>query len=286
MNSSHLLPAQKKHNTYGPSEEINYNFPDQIEAVLLAGGKLKDLPTEDTAVPGKGLLPIGDTPLAALTLKALVKSPRIKRIILVSPVKETELKGETWAGIDKVVPAQEHLIDSFKIGLEAVENREHPAMVVCGDLPFVTAQAVTDCVEQCRKRPGYSVWYLYLRREVSEQAYPNIPHTWGKLKEGYFCGTGFMLARPSCLDKVYPILTAMTKARKNPLKLASLLGYWNVFLYLLGQLTIPQAEEAMSRLLGTPCAGIETRYAETAFNIDSAQLLEIARSMVKRKVKA
>lgn len=253
------------------------SFPQKVEAVLLAGGQFKDVPAGEEMPRGKGLLPIGGIPMAARALKALVASERVRRVIMVSPVPAVDLD-DHWQGVDCVVPAGDRLIDSFRVGLEAVENADEPAMVVAGDLPFLSARSITDFVERCQKRPEVSVWYGFLGREISERDYPGVPHTWAKLASGTYCGAGLFMSRPQALRSVYAALTALTHARKNPLKLASMLGWGSIFAYLLGRLTIPQAERAMTRLLGgTPCAGIESPFAETAFNVDDSVSLTEAR---------
>lgn len=254
------------------------NFPQSVEAVLLAGGKFEDLPPGEEIPIGKGLLPMAGLPMAARALRALKRSPAISRIIMVSPVDREELTDSCWDAVDVVVPAGERLIDSFKVGLEAVKDPTEPAMVVAGDLPLLTDESVTDFVERCRLRHEVQVWYGCLRRSNSEAAFPGIHHTYAKLSEGVFCGAGLFLSRPQALASLYQALTSLTYARKNPLQLAKLLGWEVIFSYLVGRLTIPQAERGMSRLLGgTPCAGIETPYPETAFNVDDLETLKEAR---------
>jgi GTP:adenosylcobinamide-phosphate guanylyltransferase len=254
------------------------SFPESIEAVLLAGGKFEDLPGGEEVPVGKGLVKVGGVPMAARTLKALKESPVVSRVILVSPVEADALTDPCWNAVDVVVPAGVRLIDSFKVGMEAVQDTSSPAMVVAGDLPFLTAESVTDFVGRCRQRQEVSVWYGFLRKKNSEAGFPGVRHTYAKLAEGTFCGAGLFMSRPKSLSTLYQAMTDLTYARKNPAKLASLLGWGTVFSYLLGRLTISDAEAGMSRLLGgTPCAGIESPYPETAFNVDDPETLSEAR---------
>ena len=254
------------------------SFPSSVEAVLLAGGKFEDLPEGEEAPVGKGLVTVGGVPMAARALRALVESPAVSRVIMVSPVEREALSDPCWDGVDVVVPAGERLIDSFKVGLEAVVDENSPAMVVAGDLPLLTAESVTDFVERCRLRTEVSVWYGCLRRENSEAGFPGVRHTYGKLAEGTFCGAGLFMSRPRALTTLYKALTDLTYARKNPGKLAALLGWKSVLGYLFGRLTIPEAEQAMGRLLGdTPCAAVVSPYPETAFNVDDSETLLEAR---------
>ena len=116
------------------------SFPNGVEAILLAGGKFDDLPPGEDVPKGKGLVKVGGIPMAARALRALRESPAVSRVIMVSPVDESELTESYWEGVDVVVPAGERLIDSFKIGQDAVKDIESPSMVVAGDLPLLTAE--------------------------------------------------------------------------------------------------------------------------------------------------
>ena len=258
------------------------SFPDAVEAILLAGGKFDDLPPGEPVPKGKGLVAVGGVPMAARALRALVESPAVSRVIMVSPVEAHELTDPCWQGVDVVVPAGERLIDSFKVGMEAVKDTTSPAMVVAGDLPLLTSEAITDFVDRCRSRPEVQVWYGCMRREVSEAGFPGVPHTYARLAEGVFCGAGLFLSRPQALTNLYQAMTDLTYARKNPGKLAGLLGWKTVLSYFFGKLTIPEAELAMGRLFrGTPCTAVVTPYPEAAFNVDDGEALIKAREYLE-----
>lgn len=258
------------------------SFPDRIEAVLLAGGQLEPLPEGERVLPGKGLLKIGTLPMAARALRALVESPRIHRITLVSPVGREEL-GPEWEGVDEVAPAGKDLMASLKSGLSRVLRPEDPVLTVAGDLPFLTGESVTDFLDQCSARPEASVWYGYMRREVSERKFPGIRHTWARLVEGTFCGTGLVGMRPQIVERMQAAMHELAAGRKNPLRLAATLGWGTVFAFALRQLTVKRAETAARRLLGVECAGIESPYPETAFNVDSPETLIEARKLAARQ---
>lgn len=258
------------------------SLPNAVEAVLLAGGKFEHVPPGETPPPSKGFLPIAGVPMAARTLRALRDSPAVKRVILVSSLPAEEHEGPDWDGVDQVVPAGERLIDSFKAGVDAVADPTTPALVVVGDLPLLTAESVTDWLDRCRARSEAAVWYSFMRRSNSEVAFPGVHHTYVPFREGTFCGAGFFMSRPEALTSLYQAMTDLTYARKNPLKLAGLLGWDIIIGLLLRRLTIPQAERGMGRLLGgTPCAGVESPYPETAFNVDDLEALETARQYLE-----
>lgn len=257
------------------------SFPDRVEAVLLAGGHLESLPEGESAPPGKGLLPIGPLPMAARTLRALVESPRIERVILVSPVDPGSL-GPEWEGADQVAPAGADLIQSLRAGLECTRDSQAPVLTVAGDLPFLSSSAVTDFLGRCAGRPEASVWYGFMRKEVSEEKFPGVRHTWARLAEGTFCGTGLVALRPQVAERMEQALKELARARKNPLRLAAILGWRTVLAFALRRLSVPLAEESARRLLGVPCAGIESPYAETAFNVDCRETMLEARRLATR----
>jgi len=121
-----------------------------------------------------------------------------------------------------------------------------------------------------------------LRREHSERAYPGLRHTWARLAEGTFCGTGLFLIRPCVLERVQTALVAITRQRKNPLALSRIMGLGSVLAFVLGRLTIGRAEQAGRRVLGgVACAGIETPFPESAFNVDDLPTLLEARRLAR-----
>jgi len=257
------------------------SFPDRVEAVLLAGGHLDSLPEGERTPPGKGLLPIGQIPMAARALRALVESPRVERVVLVSPVEAMSL-GPEWAGADEVAPAGADLIQSLQAGLARTHDPQAPVLTVAGDLPFLSSPAVTDFLNRCAGRDEASVWYGFMRREVSEKKFPGVRHTWARLTEGTFCGTGLVALRPQVAKRMEQAMKELEQARKNPLRLAAILGWRTILAFTLRRLTVSMAEESARRLLGVPCAGIESPFAETAFNVDCCETLLEARRLATR----
>lgn len=247
------------------------SFPRVLEAQILAGGRFPHLPAGEVEPPAKGMVPVGGLPMAARALQAVKASVRVERTILVSSSGE-------WPEADQVVPEGRNILESFGNGLKAARYPELPMLSVTGDLPFLTPEAVTDFVDRCSRRPEVDVWYGFLRREHSERAYPGTRHTWARFFEGTFCGTGLFLIRPAVFGRVERALAEITRQRKNVLALARIMGIGVVFRYLLRRLTIRQAEWAGQRVLGgVPCAGIETPFPESAFNVDDLETLLEAR---------
>jgi hypothetical protein len=252
------------------------NFPSQVRSVVLAGGPVGDLQLEPGDQPAsKGLARVGGQPLAWRTFQALRESKSAASVVVVSPV------AEAWPGAWAWVPAHDTLMGSFENGVNGCRTPSDPVLVCCGDMPFLTPEAVDDFVARCARRPEASIWYGFLRKENSVLRFPDLPHTWAKLQDGTFCGTGVMMLRPEVMPPVRAAMDNLTHARKNMFKLAGCLGWGALFAYAVGKLTVTKAEAAGRRIFGVPCAGVETPYAEMGFNVDDNASLALARRILQ-----
>ena len=258
------------------------SFPQQIPAILLMGGCIKDLTPGETETKGKGYIDIGGRSMSALTLEALRKSRRVGRITLVTPQHPQKLEDE-WKNADASVPAGLHLSDSLFNGLDASRHEADPILIVAGDLPFLTPEAVDDFIERCSRRADCSVWYGFLSQKNSRAKYPTLRHTWGKVSGQKYCGTGLNAMRSDVVDIVRNQVSLLTTLRKNVWGIAKALGFSTIFRLLCGTLTINQAEEALSRCLKAKTCGIESPFAEVAFNVDHYGDLVMARQMIEEQ---
>ena len=258
------------------------SFPSRVAAVVLAGGPLGELCPESGDQPAsKGLLSVGTLPLARWATRAMATCARLERMTVVAPQPFP-----SWDEVHQWAEAQPTLMGSFEAGVlrAAREGQpQDPVLVCCGDLPFVRSAALDDFVERCRQRPQASIWYGFVRKEVSQAAYPTLPHTWARLRDGTFCGSGVMMLRPSVMLAMRAAMEKLTHARKNMFALAGCLGWGNLLAFALGRLTVARAEEAGARLFGVPCAGVESPFAELGFNIDDRESLELARSIFQKR---
>lgn len=251
-------------------------FPPTVRSVVLAGGPVTDLVLEEGDAPAsKGLLHVAGRPLAWRTFQALRESQTANSVVVVSPRAEAWPESWAWA------PAHETLMGSFENGVLACATPADPVLVCCGDMPFLTAEAVDDFVARCARRPDASIWYGFLRKENSQLRFLDLPHTWAKFQEGTFCGTGVMMLRPQVMPPVRAAMDNLTHARKNMFKLAGCLGWGALLAYVLGKLTVSKAETAGRRIFGVPCAGVETPYAEMGFNVDDNASLALARRILQ-----
>lgn len=254
------------------------SFPEQVRSVVLAGGPVGNLEVEPGDKPtSKGLLRVGGQPLAWRTFEACRQSRQASSVVVVSP------RPDAWEGAWRWAPAQESLMGSFEAGVNACQTPDQPVLVCCGDMPLLTPEAVDDFVSRCRRHPDASIWYGFLRQENSQLRFPDLPHTWARLQDGTYCGTGVMMLRPAVMPPVRQAMDNLTQARKNMFKLAGCLGWGTLLDFALGRLTVHKAERAGRRIFGVPCAGVETPYAQLGFNVDDNASLALARRILQQE---
>lgn len=245
-------------------------------AVVLAGGPPDDVSALEHGAVNKAFVHIAGVTLVERTLRALRASSEIDRIIVVAPVSAH--------GDPALALADERRADGEKIRI-SLHNGLHdlPAdeivLVSTSDLPILTPACVDDFVEYAREQDA-DLGYGCVERTVHEALYPDVPHTWARLRDGTFCGAGFVAIKPRVLPALEGIVERLGAARKNPLRLASLFGWDVLACFAAGRLSIASAERRASRLLGARVCALVSPYPETGVNVDRISDVALAERLV------
>lgn len=216
-------------------------------AVVLAGGGDDPL-ARQAGVATKGEVPFADRTLARWVVDALAEAWSIDAIVSVGGPRRVFEGVETGVRELRRVPAGERLVDSCALGLgAALALAPERVMLLTADLPYLTGGAIDRFV---REAPEADLVYPIVERERMEAAFPGQPRTYATLRDGAFTGGNAVLVRPRVVPGLLPLLHDAYRARKNPLRLASLVG-WDVLLRLVARrLTIASAEARIGDLLG------------------------------------
>ncbi|MBV8117038.1 MAG: NTP transferase domain-containing protein [Candidatus Eremiobacteraeota bacterium] len=235
-----------------------------MTCIVLAGGPRDAVAQLDPDAPNKAFLPVGGVPLVERTLGALRAAPSVGRIIVVAP--ESAHNHAALRLADEVRADGRRIRDSLRSGLSGLPQDEL-VLVTASDLPVLTAASIEDFVARARCCNAALV-YGCVERSVHERKFPGVPHTWARLRDGVYCGTGFVAMKPLIYSSLERFIERLGHARKNPLRLASLFG-WDVLLrFLTRSLSIGQAEARASALLDAPVRAAISPYPELAVNVD------------------
>ncbi|HET9028708.1 MAG TPA: nucleotidyltransferase family protein [Candidatus Aquilonibacter sp.] len=251
----------------------------RVNAVVLAGGPADDVAHLEPGAPNKAFVRIGGVPLVARVIGTLRRSASIGRITVVAP-KEAHADA-ALDGADERRDDGIKIRDSLRNGLAGCAPDEI-VLVSTSDLPLLTAESIDDFVQRaiaCNADLGYGC----LERRVHEAAFPDVPHTWAHLRDGTYCGGGFIAIKPRVLAQLERFIEALGAARKNPLHLASIFGWDVLWRFAIRRLTITHAERRASQILGAPVRAIVSPFAETAVNVDRVSDVELAQRLVREQ---
>ncbi len=247
-----------------------------IPAVVLAGGPVDALAKRQPGAPNKAFVEIGGMTLVARVLTALRAAPAIGRIVAVAPPALRDHPGLALA--DELRPDGPRITESLRNGLAGFPG-DDAVLIVASDLPILTVAAIEDFVARARCLDA-DVIYGCIEKQIHLARFPQIPHTWARLRDGTFCGGGIVALKPRTLPLLERFLERLGAARKRPLRLASLFGWDVLARYALGRLTIAQAENRAQALLGAPVRALVSPFAETGVNVDRVTDIALAEELV------
>ncbi|HEX5273709.1 MAG TPA: nucleotidyltransferase family protein [Candidatus Rubrimentiphilum sp.] len=248
-----------------------------MDAIVLAGGPRDELAAHTPGAPNKAFVEINGVTLVERTLRALRSSSSVARIIVVAP---TQSHGSTALSLaDEVRPDGVRIRDSLRSGLAGSEPNAD-ILISASDLPVLTPQSIDDYVARAQAANG-DLTYGCLEKSVHMAAFPEAPHTWAHLRDGDYCGTGFITMKPRVWPALERVIERLGEARKNPLKLASLFGWRILWRYALKRLTIAQAEARASYVIGAPVRAIVSPYAEIGINVDRLSDIALAEKFAR-----
>jgi hypothetical protein len=88
--------------------------------------------------------------------------------------------------------------------------------------------------------------------------------------------------RPRVMPALEQFLERLGAARKNPLALTSVFGWDILARYALGRLSVAQAEQRASQLLGASARAAICTHAEIAVNVDRVNDIPLAEALADR----
>jgi MobA-like NTP transferase domain len=247
------------------------------DVVVLGGGDPGDAFAAAYGVAVKPQVMLAGQPMALYVLQALRACPQVGRIAYVGPLP---FGGDTL--VDLRVTDHGTLIGNLEIGVEALrlpEAQRQPGlspervMVITADIPMISGQMLTDVLESA---PDAGLVYPIVRREDCEAAYPGVKRTYARLKDGSFTGGNLFLLDAALISLFLPRLRAILDARKQPLKLAALIGPLVLLRLLTGQLSIAQLQQRVGSILGVEARALITQHAAVGTDIDKEADLDLA----------
>lgn len=250
------------------------------DAVIMAGGENNSELQKIAPFDNEALILIGQYPMIYYVYQALRAVPIVNHIVVSGPVES----------LRSILPKDDKLL-FCEGGINAVQSFAHAVDVLSGhglspmviavptDVPFITPEAIVDFLERCQAEDA-DVYYPITSRAVNERKFPGVRRTYVKLKEGVFTGGNLFLLRSQVIPACVEIGEKLVARRKNPLAIAQLFGLGLVLSYLLGRLSIKQAEKRFYKVSGVRGKGIISPYAEVGVDVDKPDDLKLAQKFL------
>lgn len=244
------------------------------DAIILAGGANSKSLSNLNPQPYEALIEIAGRPMVSFVAEALAASSQVERIFVIGPAKELadcELPERAT-----ILEGGRTILDTISIGMAAL-GHQRKVLVATADIPLLTHNAVDDFLAQCAAVTA-DLYYPVVAKEVNNRHYPDSKRTYVRLREGIFTGGNIFLVNPNIVPQCMTVAEKIIDNRKNPWKLACIMGWLFLFKFIIGRLTLKAAESRVSEILGITGAVIQSTYPELGIDVDKASDLELVRT--------
>jgi GTP:adenosylcobinamide-phosphate guanylyltransferase len=233
----------------------------------------------------KALLDVAGKPMVQWVLDALSAANTVEGVVITGLTAEA---GVTCAKPLSFIPNQGEMLSNVLTGIKEVVKlapQASHALIVSSDIPTLTPEAV-DWVANTALQTDHDVYYNVIERHVMEKRFPGSNRTYTHLKGAEVCGGDMNVARTLLGTGKDELWQRIIDSRKNALKQASLLGFDLLFLLLIRQVTIEQAEVKVSRRIGLKGKVLRCPYAEVGMDIDKPHQLELLRADLEQRARS
>lgn len=247
-----------------------------ISAIVLAGSNNEGSLRECSDASNEALIKIGNKTMVEYVINALEDAKKIQRIVVVGPKGDLD---KFYSGKSHIITVESgySIINSLLKGIDILEEGEKATkvLVVTADIPLIRGQIIDEFIEQCISKE-MDVIYPIVPKEQNEKKFPGVKRTYAKLKEGVFTGGNIFLINPNIVARCATLAEKIIELRKSPLKLVEFIGMSYIFKYILGILSIGDAEKRVSQILGIKAGAIIVSHPEIGVDVDKPSDLELA----------
>ena len=251
-----------------------------VAAIVLAAGTKSEPVSQASGLAHKAMLEVGGQAVVNRVVEALQAAQLVGEVVVVtapgSPVQDVLAEGTAW-----VESAGGSFVDTIMAGLQYHRDWEQ-ALLVTGDLPLLTAEAVDHFVAEALDS-GAELCYSMVSAKRADSLYGTSSHSRVRLRDGDFTGGNLALVSRQFVERQQQQLKRAFASRKNPIGLLRLLGGRFVFRYLLGHLTVADIVQRARQILGCEVMVVNSPYPEISFDVDKPDHVAIARQHLQER---
>lgn len=209
-----------------------------MQAIVLAGQQNRAF-TALSDEPYEALVPIAGRPMVDYVLDALCSARSVERVILVGPPRGGERVSEVAPGAT--------LWENLTAALSRLDSGDDPVLVATSDIPLIDARMIDAFVAGA---PSADLVYPVISKMATVAKFPGTERTYVRLGGAPYTGGNLVLARPAALARVRERAEKLVAHRKSPIQLALDVGPLLLLKFLLGRLSLAEAERRVSAVFG------------------------------------
>lgn len=244
-------------------------------ALVLAGSRGGVDPVAAYAgVPHKGLIILGGQTLLERVAAALRQAGAARIAICTS---EPAVMAAVAALADvEVIPASDSPSLSVRQGAERLGT---PLLVTTVDHALLQPEWVTDFI--AKVPPGADMAALLAPEAAVREASPETQRTYLTFRDDRYSGCNlFYLQSPKAL-RVLDLWRQVEAHRKQPWRIAAMLGIGTLIGYALRRLTLDETVRRLGAKAGVTAAAVRSPYGRAAIDVDKPSDLDLVRRLIE-----
>ncbi|MCG6898932.1 MAG: nucleotidyltransferase family protein [Gammaproteobacteria bacterium] len=258
-----------------------------FSAIIMAADRNPGDPvTRAAGVACKALAPVGGTPMVFRVLHALEESLEVGTRLLCGPPQPvleqaTLLKSGVDTGNYGWTDSCESPSASAAAALAQLPESQ-PVLLTTADHALLSSQIIDYFCGQARTA-DVDLMVALAPHDLVATAYPSMKRTRLRFSDRDYCSCNlfaFMTPRARAITGFW---SKVESQRKRPWRVIGILGWWPVFRYLLGYLSLEEALGRLSRRLDMKIGAAILPYAEAAVDVDSIHDWQLVQQVLAEK---
>ncbi len=252
-----------------------------MHCLIIAGGAVgPDNPLYPyTQGQPKALIDMGGRTMLERVVAAVQSSAHVEDVVVVGIAPELAA-GLRFVRPVELLPDQGSMVANMMTGLEWLKGHRPDAQVILGcsaDIPMITGQVVDDFIEACRPWDR-GVYYNFITRTRLEARFPNSRRTYSRYGNVEAAGGDMVIARIDVGLSNRALLESLTAARKQPWRVAAVVGPRLLIKFLFHRVTFNDIEATAERVLGSPVKLVLDSPPELAMDADKPFQVDMLRA--------
>jgi GTP:adenosylcobinamide-phosphate guanylyltransferase len=260
------------------------NMP--FTAIIMAADRGPDDPVSRAAgVSCKALTPVGGIPMVLRVLNALEESLAVGPRLLSGPPRPlldqaAALKSGVDTGDYGWTANRDSPSASAGAAMEQIPDSQ-PVLLTTADHALLSSQIIDYfCQQACNS--DYDLLVALAPHELVAKTYPAVHRTRLRFSERDYCTCNlfaFMTPRSRAITTFWRDVESQ---RKRPWRIFAKLGWWPVFKYLLGQLSLDEALARISRILEMKIGVVVMPFANAAVDVDTEKDWQLVQQILAK----